>query len=541
MDFHEIQKYTEYLFRMALKKCGDINDAEDLTQDVLLAYLNYPKEIQNVKSWLSTVLSHKYNDRLRQKYRLPLVSIDVVPEQVEVYNTEADSTLPTATEVRREVAYLAEKYRTVIVKHYLQGEKVDKIAADLKIPRGTVLSRLSAGREQMRKGFDSMKNYDKQSYQPERLDVSCNGTPGLNDEPWSLVADDLMKQNILIVSYENAVTITDIALTLGIPTAYVESAVRDLTSQQLMKQSGNKYFTDFLILTPANMEKSVDIQLKFTEENYDTFYRITKEFTEKIKDVNFTKELSENKFKKLIFYFVLHLFSSALYTSAQKIVPSDEVFPERPNGGRWNAIGMRYPTDFDFNSFRYGKYAYGGERWAYFDNFLSAKSICLRVYDTQPDLNKYEHGPVEIKEDNLAKMLYIISRKIPFEATGFNLMYCQDIPHLTECGILSEKDGKPFVNIPIISPNEYAELDKLRIEYMYKMSDSIVDNLKTVFPQLKIAIPKHLDGKVAKFRQYYCYVNVMAFIKSASEKGDIDFTDAIPPMVFVVDDNNKIR
>ena len=442
-------------------------------------------------------------------------------------------------EVRREVAYLAEKYRTVIVKHYLQGEKVDKIASDLKIPKGTVLSRLSVGREQMRKGFDSMKDYDKQSYEPERLDVGCHGTPGFDDEPWSIVADDLMKQNILIVSYKKPMSITEIALTLGIPTAYVESAVKDLFSKELMNKSGNKYFTDFMILTPDGLEKSVDIQIEFVESNYGLLLCIVNEYIEKIKGFDFIKELSDIKFKKLVYYFVLHLFSSALYTATQKIVPSEEEYPERPNGGKWIAVGTKYPTDFDFNKFKFGKYTYGGERWAYFDDFMNSKSICLRVYDTQPDLNKYEHGPVEIKEDNLAKMLYIISRGIPFETTGFNLMFCEDIPHLVNCGVLGEQGGKPFVNIPMVSPDEYKTLDKLRIEQMHKMSDGIVEQLKAIFPQLKINVPKHLEGRIAEFRKYYCYVITMAFIKSASEKKDVDFTEATPPMIFVIDDENK--
>ena len=71
------------------------------------------------------------------------------------------------------------------------------------------------------------------------------------------------------------------------------------------------------------------------------------------------------------------------------------------------------------------------------------------------------------------------------------------------------------------------------------MSDSISEQLKMIFPQLKIDIPKHLEGRVAEFRKYYCYVITMAFIKSAAEKMDIDFIKATPPMVFVVDDENK--
>lgn len=168
MQLAAIQEYMEYLFCVALKKCGNLNDAEDLTQEVLLAALQYPKEIVHIKPWLCMVLNHKYYDMLRKKYKLPTVSMDLVPEEAEAWKVQESDDRPDAASIRREVAYLAEKYRNVIVRHYLQGEKVQDIADSLGVPKGTVLSRLSSGREQMRKGFDEMKLYEKQSYQPER-------------------------------------------------------------------------------------------------------------------------------------------------------------------------------------------------------------------------------------------------------------------------------------------------------------------------------------------------------------------------------------
>ena len=77
---NEITKYVEYLFALALKKCGDVNDAEDLTQETLLAAFQYVKRggtISHMKYWLTSVLSNKWNEALRRKYRLPLVSVDV--------------------------------------------------------------------------------------------------------------------------------------------------------------------------------------------------------------------------------------------------------------------------------------------------------------------------------------------------------------------------------------------------------------------------------------------------------------------------------
>ena len=195
----------EYLFAAALKKSGSLNDAEDLTQEVLLAALQYPKEIIDMKAWLSKVLNNKFYDMLRVKYKLPTISIDFIPDEEGLFDEYQDDSRPDAIAIRKELAYLADKYRNVIVRHYFLGQKVQEIADDLKIPKGTVLSRLSNGRKQMKKGFDEMEDYQKHSYQPEKLELSCNGRSGFKDEPWSLVANDLMKQNILIIAYEKLI------------------------------------------------------------------------------------------------------------------------------------------------------------------------------------------------------------------------------------------------------------------------------------------------------------------------------------------------
>lgn len=536
MQSSEIQNYMEYLFRIALKKCGNLNDAEDLTQEVLLAALQYPKEIMDMKLWLSSALNNKYFDMLRKKYKLPTVSIDLVPEEFEPWETNETDDRPNAVSIRREVAYLAEKYRTVIIRHYLNGEKVKDIADSLGVPKGTVLSRLSCGREQMRKGFDEMESYEKQSYQPERLDISCHGCQGFHDEPWSLVANDLIKQNILIVAYEKPVTCVEIAKALGIPTAYIENAVHDLVASELMKAVGNRYFTDFMITKPEQRLKGLDVEIALVETHYTDILRSVNEYLGKLRTPNFLSQLTEGKRKKLEYYFILHLFSSAIYTATQRIVPSKENYPQRPDGGRWIAMGLQYPQNFDFENYRFAKYSYGGFRGAYFEGFLNAESIDLKIYDTQPDLNKYQHGPIEMQDDELAKLLYIISRGIPFENTGFNLMYCKDIPHLTECGILGSIDGKPFVNLPVITPDEYRILDKIRIEHMHFMADILEPWLREIFPQLKIEIPAHLVGRVAEFRQYSCYAVPMAFMKKAIASEDFDAKDGTPPMVFVIDD-----
>lgn len=82
----DVSGYTEWLFSRALKKSGNLTDAEELTQEVLLAALAYQGrggEIVHMPSWLSSTLSHKWNDMLRRKYRLPMVSIDRISERAD--------------------------------------------------------------------------------------------------------------------------------------------------------------------------------------------------------------------------------------------------------------------------------------------------------------------------------------------------------------------------------------------------------------------------------------------------------------------------
>ena len=69
---------TEYLLSIAITKCGNLEDAQDITQDTMLSALAYVKRggtIENPQAFLSTLLNRKYYDMLRRKYKLPTVTI----------------------------------------------------------------------------------------------------------------------------------------------------------------------------------------------------------------------------------------------------------------------------------------------------------------------------------------------------------------------------------------------------------------------------------------------------------------------------------
>ena len=542
---NEVTKYTEYLFALALKKCGDVNDAEDLTQETLLAALQFVSRggaIKNMQYWLTSVLSNKWNEELRKKYKLPLVSVDEMPD-IEDFSDNNEIDRPAVEEIRREVAYLAKLQREVIVMHYLEGKKVQDIADELGLPKGTVLSRLSSGRDQMRKGFDFMERYEKQSYIPERLEIGCAGRPGFHKEPGSLVRNDLMKQNILLIAYEKPVTAVEIARALGIPTPYIEKAVEDLVKCELMTRCGSKVVTDFLISSPYDKIAKLDIQLDFANEQYQAVWNLITELFADIHSLHWFQRLSDGEQIDLKYYAMIDVLARGQYQAVKRIVDANEICPERPDGGCWIAQGTRYATmDFDWKDYPISAYFYSGERFTHWDNFFSSKSVTLHVYDTQPDLNRYGRGPVEINDDDLCKMLYILYKGIPFEYTGFNLRYLEDIPHLASCGVLRYENDKPEVAIPVLSKKEFSELFKISASYMVKLGDLIEEPLRKIFPQLKLNIPEHLEGKIAEFRKYVFYAFPMAIVKRAISDGDfiLDSQQKAIPMVLVIEEPENV-
>jgi len=86
MNKNELTEYADYLLKTAMYKVNNIEDAEDLAQETMLAALvaiSQNKPMENPKNWLTTVLYRKYYDMLRRKYRKGTVSIDECNEFLE--------------------------------------------------------------------------------------------------------------------------------------------------------------------------------------------------------------------------------------------------------------------------------------------------------------------------------------------------------------------------------------------------------------------------------------------------------------------------
>jgi RNA polymerase sigma-70 factor (ECF subfamily) len=148
---------------------GNPEDAEDVTQDAFLrAWEQLPKLTapEAFRNWLLTITVNLCRSHFR-KATVPTESLDNPPEsedaEEEPIREIADEGIDaeaivlqreTARLVRRAVAELPLAFREVIVLHYFEGLELADIAKILRVPIGTVKSRLARAREQLRRKLE---------------------------------------------------------------------------------------------------------------------------------------------------------------------------------------------------------------------------------------------------------------------------------------------------------------------------------------------------------------------------------------------------
>ena len=151
--YHDIEAEIPRLRRYARALTRDIVSADDLVQDCLtraLAKLHLWQEGSDLRAWLFTILHNQYVNHIRRAVR----------EGAAVALNETEPMLSRAPQqgkrlelrdLERAITQLPEEQRSVILLVGLEGMRYEEVAAVLDVPVGTIRSRLSRGREALRR------------------------------------------------------------------------------------------------------------------------------------------------------------------------------------------------------------------------------------------------------------------------------------------------------------------------------------------------------------------------------------------------------
>jgi RNA polymerase sigma-70 factor (ECF subfamily) len=157
-EYRKIEAEIPRLRRYARALTHDAVIADDLVQDCLtraLGKLHLWQEGTDLRAWLFTILHNQYVNYIRRSAR----------EGAAVRLTEREPMLARAPQqgkrlelrdLERAFAKLPNAQRSVILLVALEGMRYDEVATVLDVPVGTVRSRLSRGREALRRLTDSL-------------------------------------------------------------------------------------------------------------------------------------------------------------------------------------------------------------------------------------------------------------------------------------------------------------------------------------------------------------------------------------------------
>ncbi len=251
-----ITEYLKPIYGFALKRCKCIEDAEDLSQEIVLKAfraLVSKDNIVDVTKFIWTIahntLSNYYRDNAKSMIG---VSIDEVAELIADPNAEieADDTSETVRRLQSEIAYLSKLQRKIVIAYYFENRKQSDIAKTLGIPLGTVKWHLFEAKKELKRGIGTMRKTSELKFNPIKFhSLGMNGSAG-KKSPNEIFRSSLV-QNICYSVRNTAKTVNEIADDLGVSPVYVETEVEHLEEYGFLQLQKDKYILNFIISEPT--------------------------------------------------------------------------------------------------------------------------------------------------------------------------------------------------------------------------------------------------------------------------------------------------
>ena len=251
-----ITEYVKPVYGFALKRCKTMEDAEDLSQEIIaraFRALLVKEEIADMGKFIWTVahnaLSNYYRDTAKCMLGVPL---DEVAEQMAAPNSELEKAEEedSVSRLQGEIAYLSKLQRRIIIAYYFENRKQAEIAEELNIPVGTVKWHLFEAKKELKRGMDTMRKTSELKFNPIKFDTDGISGSICDKSPEEIFRSPL-PQNICYCVRNQAMAVNEIADALGVSPVYVESEVEFLEKYGFLKLQKDKYIADFIINEPG--------------------------------------------------------------------------------------------------------------------------------------------------------------------------------------------------------------------------------------------------------------------------------------------------
>lgn len=482
-----ILDYIEPLYRFCLKRLSCRQEAEDLTQEILLCILDGMRNqnIQNLNGYVWHVAHNRYARKIdnRNKRCEVLYGDNYFENIMETAYLEDNLLLNEEHQAvfcaLHSLSYL---YRDILVDYYVHNLNTSEIANKHNTSIDTIKWRLHIGKERIKGRLDTMNK----TYEKIKMHIMCNGSFGPNQ----YLCNQIYKA-IALDCYEKPVTIEEISLSTGIPTLYLDEALEWMTYGDAIEKAGNKYQTNFII---AFQNDNLKMQRALEPAASEIAEKVWEVITDQLDSVQklgfYGSKFPVQKLGYILVPILLRGASDKLKRESKELNPGTR--PLRKDGGNGWFIVTEGIETID-------------------EHFAGCNQYYTKPHDEHGFVTYYWLG--HLFNDELNVFFHELEDSMPgFDSSGHYLSDNEEkIAKLVKFNIIEKCADGYQCKLPIITREQNEKLFSLFEPFYDDITGLIKSWIYTLYNEYMRFVPDRLKNQIAGNVDSYSF-NVVAFI-----------------------------
>lgn len=395
------------IFAYSLSRVSHREDAEDLAGDIVLAILQSGPKLRDDNAFFGyiwAIAANTYKKFLQKRSRIQHAQLD------EELAEEGDFTQKILRSeeygiLRRELALLSREYRECTVAYYFDGLSCAETASKLHISLEMVKYYLFKTRKILKEGISMEREFGTKSYNPEKFQFRTIFSSRANMQ-YQHLFDRKLPGNILLSTYYTPMTIRELAVELGVASAYLEDEIDLLKRYNLLTvRPGGKYQAHLVIFTKDYLNEFYRTSEQSFAGDVYTILSGVREKLPEIRSMGFPgSDFDDNRLIWSLLFELTRQGWNRFKTALE--MEEDELY--------CGSTGTNYGVSGD-RSAEYSEYT--SPTFAGFAGINKRYAACYADFDILPKRNRYSAHRTEIAESldavldgNAEALLPVISK-----------------------------------------------------------------------------------------------------------------------------------
>ncbi len=489
-QLHEqIMEVSKTIFSFCLTKTSNRQDAEDLSQDIILELFKSVKNIRDDKAFYGfmwAVAENIYKQWYKKKLKSKTCELtDAIANTLVNFEPDNNSDIYL---LRRELSLLSEKYRKATILYYINGEGCHQIAEKLSLSESMVKYLLFKSRKILKEGMNMERKLGELSYNPKSLIPLYNGS-GPN-RFWDFM-NHKMRQNIVNACYNDSLTAQQISLETGIPLPYIDDELKTLVDKAIIIKEGTHYKANVIVITTectVEIRRNVEI---YHRKIADTISKFLDKYLGDFKRIGFVgNDFSDNSLRWQLMTYVLAAIT--LYNTDVLNTNDASSFPKTAWGD--NAYIWLVEKDNSINDFIFN-----------FSQENSRQGDRIHFFDYLPNLKGDHHD--FYGNERYVNILCDVARE---NCKNFSEYDLEAVADMIKKGYILKHKESYKVTMPVLTLEQYSKATELVSEFInHNLKKIILEMDATATRILGEHTPKHLQSQVAGIASMDKFINAV--------------------------------